>query len=361
MTRLPETWSETRRLGVVRIISSLIYQQRSFFQIVDYFLNARSLLNDDISSRFYPDIQDKKLRKLLETGIPGSTSVVRNYLRLMKGMNLIEYDLKENPTGLPDLFLLKSLERMHDQRKSFFELLPMEKIFFIKLLLNKDTSLFLPSLSVVDDLPWPWRKIDTKKYTDFCRLAADMLETFLYEVKAEERFNVRRQIRYLQNCEAQISRTKKVRAGIKHLLIPRICWMLDLSIIDFSRSIQEKRMILKDEWKALLDRTIKDVSKLDSMVEETLSIFVKKLPKSHKLKKYKSTDRIIEFCIQLFGKNFSRLIPLDQLSDLVYFSFLLTGKSESQNDVKKYIISLPGVTCYRGMYGDVKFIEYHQY
>lgn len=358
MTRLPETWSETRRLGVVRIISSLIYQQRSFSQIVDYFINTRSILNDDISSRFHPDVQERKLRKLLETGIPGSRSVVRNYLRLMKGMNLIEYNLKENLTSLPDLFLLNSLEKMYDQRKSFFELLPIEKIFFVKLLLNKDASLFLPSLSVVDDLRWPWHKIDTKNYADFCKRAADMLGTFLYKIKAQERFNVRKQIRYLQDCEAQISRRKKVRAGIRHLLIPRICWMLDLSMIDFSRSIQERRMILKNEWKALVDKTIKDASKLHSTLEETLLIFSKKLPKSRKLKEYKSKDGIIEFCIQLFGKYFPRLIPLDELSDLVYFSFLLTGKSESQKDVKKHIISLPSVTAYRGMYGDVKFIEY---
>ena len=359
MTRLPETWSETRRLGVIRIISRAIEQKKSFDQILDQFVNpnTRANLVRELSSYYFEEIKDKKIRRVLETGLPGSASVLRNYLRLMKGMDLIDYDLKKDFNPCPNLLLLTCFDSMYspEQRKSIFELSSLERLFFSKLLLTKDRDLFIPSMITIDGSQWPWSKIEFEKYREFCKLAVEMLQFSIFNVKAEERFRIRRQIDYLSSCAIEISRAKKIRAGIKHLLIPRIHWMLDLRFFDLSKS----KVKLKQEWRVFIDRSTEKPSELNCQIDTALRMYANKSAKPSRVEEHKSYDDLIRFCIQILRKYFIRLIPLDQLSDLVYLSGMLLGSPKSWNDVKSSILSLPSVRSYRGMYGGIKFIEYH--
>lgn len=360
MTRLPETWSETRRLGVVRIISKAIEQKKSHDQILDLFVNSNSRANllHDLSSNYFEKIRDRKIRRVFETGLPGSTSVFQNYLRLMKGMALIDYDLKENFDPLPNLFLLTCFDNMYspEQRRSVFELVSLERLFFSRLLLKKDKDLFIPSMIAIDGSQWPWNRIEFERYGEFCKSAADMLQSSLFNVKAEERFSIRRQIDYLRSCAIEITRVHKIRAGIKHILIPRIHWMLDMQFFDFSR----RGVKLNQEWRVLMDKSTEKPNELNGEIDTALRMHGNKSAKPSSLQEHETYDDLIRFCIKIFSKYFVRLVPLEQLSDLVYLSLMLLGSPHNRNAIKNSILSLPSVRSYRGMYGGIKFIEYHK-
>lgn len=355
MSRLPESWAETRRLGVVRIITELICDGKDLPHIFDYFLSqeTRSGFQSDIK-RLHYTVKDVQMRRMIESGIPGSVSVVRNYLRLMKGMGLVRY-VPEQVKALPGSILLHSFEGIAKpcHRRGALDLIPLEQLFFMKLLLTRDSSLFLPVITAAEGSSFLWSQRDKRIYRDFCKSAVNMLEASVSTLEPREQHSTLKQIEYLRRCEMEVEEKDQVRSGLKHLMIPRLSWLFDLDMVDFSESIRTKELRLERKLRPFIVYSQEETPPVDVL----LSTYSSMLPQDLDLKE--EDNELIEFSLHMFSQYFARLVPYDQLSDLVYFLFLQSRRTLTKDEIHSMILSIPGVVSYRGMYGGIKFVEYH--
>lgn len=205
---LYESWGEVRRLGIMREIINIIGRHGYIPErkLVENFLEKKDELNKAIDN--YD--KDPTGHITLEHWAPTQRGTIKNYLTMSRLLDLTR--LIVTRWILSDYGkLIFSLPR----ERNPMNLTMMEKIAFLKKILEKDSDYFLTILQVIKDHP-------ESIFTEFKVRLVNFYETLMKDSR------MARLRSHFRQCRSIVESWSDSR--IKHMTSMRIAWAIDLDL-----------------------------------------------------------------------------------------------------------------------------------
>jgi len=237
MPGLPESFNVAKRVGIFIYIAAKIGEADPIGQVFSKYKSDFASLKSELET-YSETCLNRFARKKLNSGLislEGATSFSK-YVRMGHGLGFFDFNLKAgiiSPNWVTSIvgILIKRIPR---EKLNEFKLPDTLKLLATYLLIKKDRDLVVPLVNALKRIGPNCRTINTKslqleyaknlesRYLQALNETTSQLELGAY-VKRLEFF--RKNISLLEENQSATS-------GLKHMIDPRVNWLLDLSLVD---------------------------------------------------------------------------------------------------------------------------------
>lgn len=329
------TNTKVRRLGYLKVFFKLMDEKK---KIPSNFLSKKY---EEYAVRFNNLLSESKYQKGLIQALNGTSS--EPYIDLLKQFQLIE---SINRLTVPSKSLKVYLELSRKQETKSnnpFVLTELDKLFFCELILQKDflyTSIILELIYISEDadvnfLVKNFQKKILSRLSDFLSQTSEQFE----QKKANE----------IKTIKRRIEEWKKPEVYLEHIIMPRVNWLADLSLIVLE---EDNTITLLDEGKRLFESLLSWIDVSCEFIENSthylkrfsphiLGLTYKQTPGDYpELSEiYQKIDSYIEESFSLFKTLAPNRITVSQAFTFTKYSFYLNdGYSVSERYLERIIL-----------------------
>jgi hypothetical protein len=353
MTALPESFDVAKRIGLFVYIANVTNKKCLINDVFFKYVNDLEEIKKGIT-KYHTDCQSELVRKKFQTGLVSSSGLTSfsKYLRMADGLKILDFQLATGSitpnwnTYLIDILIKNSNHSIYN-----FALPNSLKLYFTYQIFENDKDLMLPLIQSLYNIHPNISDLNTKKLQ--MEYAKDLKNTFesrfkLGHISQNDLYtNINRMKFFEKNIRLLEDNLPSTR-GLKHMIDPRINWLLDLSIINYERLCHDECLVPLEIWKEL------DRKENDS--EYFYKEYSSYLRTEEKYSMYHDVEQVIEYSINLLKKYYSDLVLVEPVLLLSWILYNTDNASyESVADILRIIEKKHSIM--RRKMGGLGFIE----
>ena len=236
MSALPESFDVAKRFGLFIYIARNADHPISLYDLFSKYKLDLESIKKELGS-YHSDCSNKFARKRLTAGLVslGGMTSFSKYARMGHWLGFFDFDLKAGiiaPNWIT--LIVAELAQRFGYKTIEFELPNTLKLLSTYLLIEKDRDLIVPLVTTLKKIQPLCQMVDTKiLQLEYARNLQSTFLQILTEITTTSGYaaSVKRVNFFRKNVELLEAGQPSTR-GLKHMIEPRINWLLDLALVD---------------------------------------------------------------------------------------------------------------------------------